>query len=224
MKLRTFALIVVVTSLAALVVPAGLAAQEQQSQEPSHYTVTVLGTLGGTFSQAGGLNNRGSVAGFSTLAGDQTVHAFLEQKGGMTDLGTLGGPNSFTSEDYPLNDRGAVSCYSNTSNPDPNGEDFCFDGTNLICLPFVWQRGVMTALPLLGGNNGIAFGIDNRGQVVGATETPNPDPTCVPPFFLQVGAVMWEKGQIQELPPFPGDPDASAFGINDKGQAGCRHQ
>ncbi len=49
------------------------------------YTVTDLGTLGGTFSQAGGLNNRGSVAGFSTPPGDQNVHAFLWQNGVMTD-------------------------------------------------------------------------------------------------------------------------------------------
>lgn len=217
MKCRTKTLVIAITSFAVLAIPVSLAAQNQQNKKLPRYSVKVLGTLGG--SQAGGRNNSGSVAGFSTLPGDQNVHAFLEQKGVMTDLGTLGGPNSFTSEDYPLSDWGAVSGFSETSTPDPNGEDFCGFGTHLVCLPFVWQEGVMTTLPLLGGNNGIAFEINNRGQVVGAAETPNPDPTCVPPFFLQLGAAIWEKGQILELPPFPGDPDASAVGINDNGQA-----
>jgi probable HAF family extracellular repeat protein len=207
---------------AALALPLRLAAQDKQDPNRlrlARYAITDLGTLGGTFSQAGGLNNRGSVAGFSTPPGDQVVHAFLWQRGVFTDLGTLGGPNSFTFEDYPLNDRDMVSGFSETSTPDPNGEDVCGQGTNLICLPFVWRRGVLTALPTLGGNNGIASEINNRGQVVGVAEKTTPDVTCVPPFFLQLGAVVWQNGHAQELPPFPGDPDAVALGINDKGQA-----
>jgi probable HAF family extracellular repeat protein len=31
-------------------------------------------------------------------------------------------------------------------------------------------------------------------------------------------AAIWEKGQVRELPPFRGDPDATAGAINDKGQ------
>jgi probable HAF family extracellular repeat protein len=207
----------------ALALPLRLAAQDkqqQQSKNVQHYAVIDIGTLGGTFSQAGGLNTRGSVAGFSSLAGDQVEHAFLWQRGVFTDLGTLGGgPNSFTGEEYPLNDRDMVSGFSDTSTPDPNGEDVCGDGNNLICLPFVWQKGVMTALPLLGGNNGQALQINNRGQIVGLAENTTPDPTCAGlPLFLHFEAVIWENGQIQELPPFPGDPDAIANGINDKGQ------
>ena len=78
---------------------------------------------------------------------------------------------------------------------------------------------MLTALPTLGGNNGIPTEINNRGQVVGVAENTTPDATCVPPFFLQLGAVVWQNGHAQELPPFPGDPDAVALGINDKGQA-----
>jgi len=209
-----------VAVLAALAIPVPLGAQQLQKQSRGlpHYKLTDLGTLGGSFSQAGGLNNGGSVAGFSTSPGDSVLHAFLWQNEVMTDLGTLGGPDSFTGEDYPLNDRGQVTGYSDTLLPDPNGEDVCGDGSHLICLPFVWQKGVMSALPLVGGNNGIASEINNRSQIVGTSETANPDPKCSL-FFLQAQAVIWENGQVQELPPLPGYPDTVANAINDNGEA-----
>jgi probable HAF family extracellular repeat protein len=206
---------------AALALPLRLAAQDKQDHNQlrhARYAVIELGTLGGTFSFGTGLNNRGSVAGTSTLTGDQVRHAFLWRKGMFTDLGTLGGPNSYPLEDPGINDGSVVIGLSETSTPDPNGEDVCGLGTNLICLPFVWRRGVMTALPLLGGNNGFASAINNRGQIVGASETPNPDPTCSL-VFLQTQAAIWQNGQVQELAPLPGDPDGFANGINDNGQA-----
>jgi probable HAF family extracellular repeat protein len=78
----------------------------------------------------------------------------------------------------------------------------------------------MTALPTLGGNNSQAFGVNNRGQVVGIAETATQNPTCIPPQVLDVKAVIWgpKVGQIQELPVFPGDSTAAAIAINDRGQ------
>ncbi|HET9306110.1 MAG TPA: hypothetical protein VFO46_08805 [Candidatus Sulfotelmatobacter sp.] len=202
---------------AMLVIPFQLMAQQ--------YTFTDLGTLGGSFSQANGINNTGSVTGFSTPPGDLVVHAFRWEKGIMTDLGTLGGPTSFTPDDNHLaSNRGAIVGSSDSSILDPNGEDACGDGTQLICLPFIWQKGVMTGLSLLGGNNGAANGINSRGQVAGVSETPNLDPICSP-FFLQTEAVVWQNGRPQELPPLPGDPDGNALSINNEGQvvgvSGC---
>jgi probable HAF family extracellular repeat protein len=74
----------------------------------------------------------------------------------------------------------------------------------------------MTALPLLGGNNGLAGKINNRGQIAGVSETPNSDPCS--PFALQIEAVMWENGQVQELSPLHGDADGFANAINDNGE------
>jgi probable HAF family extracellular repeat protein len=61
-----------------------------------------LGMLGGTESEAGGINGNGQVAGSSLLEGDEDYHAFLwtpttpsGTSGMMLDLGTLGGPNSY---------------------------------------------------------------------------------------------------------------------------------
>ena len=48
--------------------------------------MTDLGTLGGTFGFAQGLNNRGQVVGFSDLSGDLANHAFLWDRGVLTDL------------------------------------------------------------------------------------------------------------------------------------------
>ena len=147
MKSRLLMCIVAIALLAAVAIPAPLTAQDQRGQG---YTVTDLGTLGGTVSNANGINNRGWLAGYANLTGDQTSHAVLWQKGAkIVDLGTLGGPNS--SVDFlGIDDRGLVVGNSETANTDPFNENFCRSGNGLICLGFLWQDGVMTALPTLG--------------------------------------------------------------------------
>ena len=68
-------------------------------------------------------------------------------------LGTLGGKNSSINWNG-INDRGEAVGMSETSILDPDGEDLCGFGTHATCLPFLWQNGVMHALPTVGGNNG----------------------------------------------------------------------
>jgi probable HAF family extracellular repeat protein len=75
----------------------------------------------------------------------------------------------------------------------------------------------MSALPTLGGNNGQASAINNRGEVVGFAETANADPTC-PPAPIEA-PVLWDRGQAHPLPLVGTDADGFAFGINDQGQA-----
>ena len=158
MKSKLSACIAAVTLLAAFAIPVQPAAQQQLKKKFPSYTVTDLGTLGGTFSQAFGINNNGSVVGYATLAGDTALHAFFWRKGAMTDLGPLGGPLSQASN---VNDRDEVVGYSETSTPDPLGENFC--GDSLVCLPVVWRAGVMTPLGTLGGTNAVGVSINSRG-------------------------------------------------------------
>src|SRR3984893_17553300 len=145
MKSRTLTCIAAVTLFAALAVPVRLTAQDHPDDNHHkhvRYTITDLGTLGGGFSEGVGINNRGSVSGTSYLPGDAVVHGFFWQRGVMTDLGTLGGPNSVAPEVGPPNNRGEVAGFSDTLTLDPNAEN-CFAGffgdfpTPYSCLPFV---------------------------------------------------------------------------------------
>ena len=58
------------------------------------YTVTDLGTLGGTSSYGTAISESGNATGSSLLSGGQT-HAFIwDAVNGMQDLGAIGGGNS----------------------------------------------------------------------------------------------------------------------------------
>jgi probable HAF family extracellular repeat protein len=102
------------------------------------------------------MNDAGRVAGSSYLApGGVNQHAVLWYGGQMTDLGTLGGPNSGAAGP---NASLETAILSETSLTDPNGEDFCGFGNQLQCLAAVWRNGALTALTTLpGGNNSQAY-------------------------------------------------------------------
>ena len=123
-----------------------------------------------------------------------------------------GGPNSEVL--WQLNDRGFVGGFAETTTPDPTGNNWCGAGT--ICAPFLWHKGVMTALPTLGGNNGGSGGINDHGQVSGTAENATFDPIC--PQFFESKPVTWKNGKVYELPTFPGDTDGDAYQINNQGQ------
>jgi len=139
------------------------------------YTVTDLGTLGGSSSSACGINDRGQVTGKSTTAAGK-LHAFLWQDGIMTDLGTL--PNLLSSEGRAINNRGQVPGDSSLTGGPP------FQAA-------LWENGGVTALGALpGGTRSFAIGINNRGQAVGGARTAG---------NLQVHAFLWQDGEMKDL-------------------------
>jgi probable HAF family extracellular repeat protein len=125
------------------------------------------------------------------------------------------------------NNNGTIAGISDTSIVDPLGEiwscaeAFFPSSSGHTCRGFVWQDQVMSALPTLGGNNGVAAGANNLGQIAGWAETAIHDPTCIAPQVLQFEAVIYEPkiGRVTPLPPLPGDSDGTANDINDLGQA-----
>lgn len=222
MKLRILTFLTAITFLAALALPTQCLAQKPKTKLP-HYTVIDLGTLGGSwsFAEDSAPNLNGQVSGFSTLPGDSVMHAFLWSNGEMMDLGTLGGPNSAAI--WQLNDWGAVPVQSDTTTLDPNAENYCsLDSTTpyYICRAFIWYQGQRTALPALDGYNSYGAQINNWGQMVGASEINVVNPTCPPPEVLVERPVIWEEGQVRELPILRGDTSGAAFVINDLGQIG----
>ena len=194
------------------------------------YKITDLGINKSTdnFSMVMGLNNQGwaeNMDGFvnppetSTSTTIANGRAVISIYGFNIDLGTLGGKNSWTNYGG-INDRGEAVGFAETSVPDPDGEDMCAFGTHLTCRPFFWRDGHVMALPTLGGNNGQASAINNRGQIVGISETTVQDSGCPPskPGKI-ISPVFWEKGEARPLPTPVGDPDGFVQGINDRGQA-----
>jgi probable HAF family extracellular repeat protein len=175
------------------------------------YAVIDLGTLGGTFSETGGINEAGGVAGDSNTAGDAVRHAFLWENGVMTDLGTLGGPNSLANA---VSERAAVVGIADTPNPGGNPL-ICFDANQ--CHAYIWQGGVMTDLGTLGGTNSgiLGDGINDSGQAVGLAETTVPDPTNPP--YSEYHAFLWQNETMIDLGTL-GGPKSIAWAINNSGQ------
>src|SRR5262245_23575216 len=109
------------------------------------YHLDNLEPLGGTSSVGFSINDRGWVAGRSNLAGNQSRHATLWRNGVLTDLGTLGGPNSAVL--WPVkNVRGIVTGIAQSNEADPLNETwscgFFFPlatRTGKRCFGFKWE-------------------------------------------------------------------------------------
>lgn len=193
---------------------------------PRYDVDKIFASLGGTLSIGRSITNGGDIAGFSFKQGNTVRHAALWRRGVITDLGALGGDSVNSSVVWPgQNERGMVVGISQTAIKDTLGETWSCSAfitfTGYTCVGFVWENRVMKALPTLGGDNGFATGVNNRGQVVGWAETRVVDPTCNAPQKLQFRAVLWEpkKGTLRELRPISGDSTSAATAINERGQA-----
>ena len=191
--------------------------------QPPTYKVTDLGAVGPN-GQPFAITNNGRVAGATQVG--EIVRAELWYKGRVVDLGQPGlkGQNS---QAFGVNAWGQAVGEAQTDSPDPQGEDFCgfaalgLASSGTTCLPFVWQNGVMRPLPTLGGSNGQANQINSQGEAAGMVENDTPDSTCPSggPQKLEFMPVVWQNGNVRELPTYPGDSDGNAHAINDSGHA-----
>jgi probable HAF family extracellular repeat protein len=193
------------------------------------YQVSNLPDFGGTSSGGNSINDQSWVAGYSRLS-DRNRHATLWRSGSLSDLGTLGGPNSSVTWNVK-NTQGVIVGISQTADPQLLGESWSSaafystpNNVGYINLGFVWEQnlGQMRGLPNFpGGNNGFATGANNFGQVVGWAENGVHDPNCCCTQVLQFRPAVWTLGppdQIQDLPLIPGDSSGAGTAINDNGQ------
>src|SRR5437870_5210347 len=193
----------------------------------SQYQVSNLPDFGGTSSGGNSINDQSWVAGYSRLP-DRNRHATLWRSGLLSDLGTLGGPNSSVTWNVK-NTAGIIVGISQTADPQLLGESwssaFFYSTPNnvgYINLGFVWQNNQMRGLPNFPGcNNGFATGANNLGKVVGWAENGVQDPKRCCTQVLQFRPAVWTLGppdQIQDLPLISGDSSGAATAINDNGQ------
>jgi probable HAF family extracellular repeat protein len=199
------------------------------------YSVTDLGTLGGSSATAYGINNLGQVAGSSDTA--QTAsHAFLWEAGHMTDLGLLDGAGARNSVAYSINDASQIAGVY--SYPDRDTAGFFYAAgvaTTLSHVPhgrvtainnmgeivgdlsrdtgpspqaFLWSAGTVIDLGTLGGARSEARAINDSGQVAGFAYL---DGNSATHAFLYSGAGLADLGTL-------GGRNSMAFGINRTGQ------
>src|SRR6266700_2609213 len=197
-----------------------------QAKAKTQYNVSTLPAFGGTSSGGNSINDQSWAAGYSRLP-DRNRHATLWRNGVLSNLGTLGGPNSSVTWNVK-NTAGIIVGISQTADPQLLGESWSsaafystLNNVGYINLGFVWQQGQMRGLPNFpGGNNGFATGANNLGQVVGWAENGVHDTTCCCTQVLQFRPAMWTLGpdQIHELPLITGDTSGAATAINDNGQ------
>src|ERR1700752_1059985 len=103
-RTKQFGSSIVILALLPLFLPHNASSQ-------TSYTITDLGTLGGTLSEADTVNQRGAVAGISTLSGDSVLRGWVWTGGSLIDVGSLsGGPNSLAQN---VNDLVQVTGVSN---------------------------------------------------------------------------------------------------------------
>ena len=177
-------------NLSALVLSALVALPLAAHAHP-RYTVTPVGVAG---SVANDINSSGNVVGNFPFGGANT-HGFSNIGGVITDLGTLGGPDSYAAA---INDSNVI--VGTSINTDGFRRAFRFDA------------GGMADLGTLGGDNSGAADINNRGDIVGSADIGTDAALDSRAFLLRPGVTMQDLGRI-EVPDAEGS--SGALGINE---------
>jgi probable HAF family extracellular repeat protein len=141
------------SGMLALFVAGFCAASAHQAMAATPYRVTDLGTLGGTFSFASGINANGQVTG-AAETDDGAMHAFLYNGGALIGLGTLGGSSS---QGAGINAGGLVTGTAGTSGSESRA--------------FLYSGGPLQDLGTLGGTSSFGNDINASGHVTGEART-----------------------------------------------------
>jgi probable HAF family extracellular repeat protein len=121
------------------------------------WTITDLGTLGGSETFAGSINDFGQVVGMSRIAGDSDTHAFFYDHGVMEDLAPINSGDIRSSFRVGLNNSGRIV------------SGVVVDDTYYPAI-YNRQNGQITTLGSLGstsGFTGVATAINDFGVTVG---------------------------------------------------------
>lgn len=155
-------------------------------------TVTALGPLPPSLSEAFDVNQGGVSTGFTDVASG-AIHATLWNRAGiLTDLGNLGGDRAFGMH---INDFNAVAGQSDNAANDRE-------------LGFFWSRSSgMVPIDVEGGGVRLVSGLNNRGEVVGDTHI---DGRSV--------AYQWSLGRGVVVLPSGSATRSDVFDINNHGE------
>jgi len=189
------------------------------------YTVTDLGTLGGSYSGAVGVNNAGQVVGAAGVTGDSHADPFLYSNGKMTDVWT--GGTEFGGEGVAINDSGHIVVNYNL---DAQGDTESYIDLGAVWADlgiggatgmnandtivgnspkgyWVFANGYLNAAPgysIPGGGKALAYSINNTGSIAG--ECPHADPYyggqngCV---FGAGAPTVLQYANLGQAAPFP---------------------
>jgi probable HAF family extracellular repeat protein len=137
----------------------------------------------------------------------------------VKDLGTFGGSSSFYFSEPVVesaNNRGMVVRGADTAVPDPFVPNNCLSRDCTILHAFQWRNGVLTDLGTLTGSfSSTAFWVNERGLVMGLSETGVIDPLNGIPEQV---AVLWKDGEILSLGTLKGGVFSFPNAMNNRGQ------
>lgn len=139
------------------------------------------------------------------------LHGFRWKDGKLTDLGTLGGDDSFG---FWINNQDDIAGVAEDGTVDPKTGFFNQRAA-------LWRDGTITDLGSFGGPQSFAFAINNRGEVTGGANTAVPDSFSLFSIFFptdkETHAFWWDDGVLHDIGTL-GGPDAFGLFINDRSE------